>query len=56
MSILKTIILIAALTFLASCSARKEIPTNPSGIDEMLQSPCVCNQIDYRPETFTWVS
>ncbi|WP_020593237.1 hypothetical protein [Kiloniella laminariae] len=55
MSIIKTTLLIAVVTLIAGCSARKEIPTNPSGIDEMLQSPCVCNQIDYSPETFSWV-
>lgn len=54
---LSTLSLFVVIITIGGCAfSEVELPTDPTnGSDQMLPSPCVCNEIDYQGKTFQWI-
>lgn len=49
------VLMICVLSMLLAGCAARELPENDAtGSDKMKKSPCVCLQIHYAPEFYTW--
>jgi hypothetical protein len=54
MTMLKPILILAALLALAACATDVELQHEATGSDEMLKSPCACILVPYDAPAFTW--
>jgi hypothetical protein len=54
MTMMKPILILAALLALAACAGNVELQHEASGSDEMLKSPCACILVPYDAPAFTW--
>ena len=54
---MKTITLLIFIFSLAGCAASRELPVNDGDESDVMKiSPCVCNEVPFNSEGFTWKS